>query len=75
MQYRVGKIKNYKNGAGKIITVDKEYLFLDTDIVSDEELIDNDIVMFSDENNKYNRAFFVKKIGKKPISMKNIDNN
>ena len=64
MQYKVGKVKNYKGGVGNIITPEKMYMFLDTDIKDNEIVNNDDIVIFGDENKK-DRAFFVKKLVKK----------
>ena len=61
MQYKVGKVKNYKGGVGNIVTQEKNYMFLDTDVVDDTSIKDDDIVMFIDEDKK-DRAFFVKKL-------------
>ena len=67
MRYKIGKVMNYKAGCGDIITPEKKYLFLDTDVV-EGKLENNDLVIFGDED-KDSRAFFVKKIEKKPITM------
>lgn len=66
MQYKVGKVRNYKGGVGNIVTVDKNYMFLDTDIADGETLENDDVVIFGDEEKK-DRAFFVKKLEKKTI--------
>lgn len=67
MQYKIGKVRNYSAGVGDIITAEKKYLFLDTDVV-EGKISNDDLVIFGDED-KNNRAFFVKKIEKKPITM------
>ena len=41
MQYKIGRVRNYKGGVGNIITPEKKYMFLDTDITGDEN-IEND---------------------------------
>ena len=66
MQYKVGKVRDYRGGVGSIITPEKKYMFLDTDITNDEVIENDDIVIFGDEDKK-DRAFFVKKLEKKPI--------
>ena len=66
MQYKVGRVKNYKGGVGNIITTEKKYMFLDTDITNNEKIENDDIVVFGDEVKK-DRAFFVKKLEHKPI--------
>ena len=68
MQYRYGKVYEFENGEGIIVTDDKNYIFLDTDIKGDQAIQKNDFVNFYDEDNKYNRARFVKKIEKKNIN-------
>ena len=59
MQYRIGKVRNYNQGAGYIITPSKKYLFLTSDLMY-EDAKDDDIVIFGDEDK--DRAFFVKKL-------------
>ena len=65
MQYKIGRVRNYTAGVGDIITTEKKYMFLDTDVV-EGEISNDDLVIFGDED-KDSRAFFVKKIEKKPI--------
>jgi len=67
MQYKVGRVRNYKSGVGSIITTEKKYMFLDTDIAEGEIIENDDIVLFGDEDKK-DRAFFVKKLERKPIT-------
>ena len=70
MQYKIGKVRNYDKGAGDIVTPEKKYLFLDTDVVydqDDDKIVNEDVVIFGDEGKE--RAFFVKKIKRKPITL------
>ncbi len=60
--YKIGKIKNYQNGAGEIVTQDDTYLFTINDI-KDDNISNGDLVKFRAEKVHDNcRAFFVKKI-------------
>lgn len=69
MQYnetiiKVGIISEYDGFTGKILTLEKEYIFLDSDIVNKGENIQiGDCVKFRAEE----RAYFVEKLGKKLI--------
>ena len=65
MQYKIGKVRNFEHGAGDIVTPEKKYLFLDTDVVNGK-VQNEDVVIFGDEGN--DRAYFVKKIERKPIT-------
>lgn len=67
MQNKIGKVRNYEGGVGNIITPEKKYVFLDTDVKGEVE--NDDLVMFGDENRK-DRAFFVRKLSKKSVVSK-----
>jgi len=67
MQNKIGKVRNYKDGVGSIITSEKKYIFLDTDVKNNVE--NDDLVIFGDENKK-DRAFFVRKLTKQQLYSK-----
>jgi len=60
MQDKIGKVLEYDNYTGKIISSDDIYFFLDTDVIG--EIKNGDLVKFRNENREDKRVFFVKKI-------------
>lgn len=62
MQYKIGKVIDYDNYSGKIISIESEYFFLKEDTTN--EIKNGDIVKFRDENRKDKRVFFVEKYKK-----------
>lgn len=62
-QYNVGKVRNYDNFIGFIVANDGEYMFNSENILENEEIIQNDIVMFRGEEIQGKKiAFFIKKL-------------
>ena len=62
MQFEIGKIHDYDNYSGKIVSSSGVYMFLHHDI-KNEDIKEGDIVIFRPEKiNNENRAFSIKKL-------------
>ncbi len=61
MNIEIGKIIEYEEGAGYILSLSAKYFFLEKDL---EDIVKiNDLVVFRPENhNDINYAFFIKKL-------------
>lgn len=57
MEYKIGKVTDYDNYSGKIISIEDAYFFLETDVIG--KIKNGDIVKFKDEKRKDKRVFFV----------------
>ena len=62
MHYKIGKVIDYDNYSGKIISIESEYFFLESDVIG--KIKNGDIVKFKDENREDKRVFFVEKYKK-----------
>ena len=62
MQYKIGKVTDYDNYSGKIISIEDIYFFLETDAIG--KIKNGDIVKIKDEKRKDKRVFFVEKYKK-----------
>lgn len=60
MQYKIGKVINYDGISGEIIAIDNKYFFLKED--TKEEIKNEDLVKFREEQRKDKRVFFIEKI-------------
>lgn len=71
MQYSIGKVVNYNDVKGTIVTNNDNYLFLKEDIDNDSnnDIQNGDLVEFRpEEKNGIKKAYFVKKL---PYSLYN----